>query len=262
MNINNENERDLVVIQITDLHIFTNGNQEFDGVNPALSLESVIQQIKLDFPDFDLMIATGDLVQEPDQKAYENVLELLSPIKQPIYYLPGNHDSPEMMDDIFGQSIKHQINFDHWAFFTLNTFNPLDRNGILTNKELSELDDGLKNTKDLNVLICLHHQPVLIGSDWMDRMMLENADEFFSVVDKYAHVKSIVWGHNHQEFSQIRNDVQLLGTPSTCVQYKPGSKNFALDETEQPGYRWLKLAKNGSIETGVVRLKQNDQIKK
>jgi Icc protein len=42
-------------------------------------------------------------------------------------------------------------------------------------------------------------------------------------------------------------------TPSTCVQFKPNSKNFTID-TEGPGYRWLDLHADGSIDTGLTRI--------
>jgi len=47
--------------------------------------------------------------------------------------------------------------------------------------------------------------------------------------------------------------LRLLGCPSTCFQFKPGSADFALDFVPQ-GYRWLDLYPDGAINTAVVRL--------
>jgi Icc protein len=50
-----------------------------------------------------------------------------------------------------------------------------------------------------------------------------------------------------------------MTTPSTCVQFKPNSKDFALD-TVSPGWRTLELFKDGSIETKVERLRNGKFI--
>ncbi len=257
MNINKQNHADLVLIQISDLHIFTNKVDEFNGVNPAFSLQLVIQQIKQQFSRFDLMFVTGDLVQEPEPAAYKLVLDLLKEFDQKINYLPGNHDDPKLMERLLVGNVKQQIDFNHWVVFSLNTHNPQERSGYFTSEELTELDKGLKGCQDQNALIFFHHQPVLIGSKWMDSMRLENADEFFAVIDQHDHVRCVSWGHNHQEFSQIRNGVELYATPSTCVQYTPEAKDFDVDIENKPGYRWFKLGSNGSFETGVNRLDQD-----
>ena len=57
----------------------------------------------------------------------------------------------------------------------------------------------------------------------------------------------------HQVFEAERNGVPYMATPSTCIQFKPGSQNFSLD-AEPPGFRWLALLPDGTIETGVRRL--------
>jgi len=253
MDINNKNSEELVLIQITDLHIFTNKNEEFAGVNSSRSLQAVLSLIKRDFSDFDVMLATGDLVQDPEQAAYKNMLKLLSVIDQPIYYLPGNHDDPELMEEILGDHFVKNLSLNNWEIIFLNSYKPGTHSGYLKQEALISHDERLKNIKDSNILICLHHHPVSIESAWMDSIMLENPEDLFRILDKYDNVKGMIWGHIHQEFSQIRNNMLLMGSPSTCAQFLPHAKQFATDSL-QPGYRWLKLMKDGRIESGVERI--------
>jgi Icc protein len=84
-------------------------------------------------------------------------------------------------------------------------------------------------------------------------MAVDNADEFFAIIDRHPQVRGILWGHVHQQFDRMRGNVKLMATPSTCVQFLPKSTTFAVDEAA-PGYRWLSLFEDGSIETGVERL--------
>ena len=57
----------------------------------------------------------------------------------------------------------------------------------------------------------------------------------------------------HQQFDGHYNHIQLMSSPSTCVQFLPNSADFAVD-TATPGYRWMELHPDGRIETGVERL--------
>ena len=257
MNINTDKTTGLVLIQISDSHIFTNEEDDFSGVNSHLSLQLVLTKIRDDFPDYDLMLATGDLVQDREEAAYENFLKILAQINQPIYCLPGNHDDPELMKKVFGKvanlHFNRQVQMKNWSILFLNSYKPTTHSGYLNKDELNALRAELEKSKKLNVLICLHHHPVSINSEWMDGMMLENPDSFLEIVDQYDHVSGIVFGHIHQEFSQIRNDVLLLGTPSTCAQFLPEAAEYGID-TKQPAYRCLKLKEDGSIETEVIRV--------
>jgi Icc protein len=65
--------------------------------------------------------------------------------------------------------------------------------------------------------------------------------------------RALVFGHIHQEYALGRGHYQILGAPSTCVQFLPGSEEFAID-TSPPGYRELLLHPDGRLETSIRRL--------
>jgi Icc protein len=84
-------------------------------------------------------------------------------------------------------------------------------------------------------------------------MALDNAAEFFAIIDRHPQVRGIVFGHVHQDYRAFRRDVLLLAAPSTCIQFKPRSDLFALDP-RTPGFRWFELYPDGRISTGVERI--------
>jgi 3',5'-cyclic-AMP phosphodiesterase len=84
-------------------------------------------------------------------------------------------------------------------------------------------------------------------------MGVEDGEELIALCDRHPEVKALVCGHIHQEFEQRIGGCSVLGTPSTCVQFKPRRAEFAID-TQAPGYRELTLLTTARCETRVVRL--------
>ena len=107
----------------------------------------------------------------------------------------------------------------------------------------------------------LHHHPILIGSDSMDKMIIENSLELLDRINNNK-IKGVGWGHIHDEISVDYNGAQLFSTPSTCYQAKPKSKKFIIDHSQSPGYRVIRLQDDGIIDTEVIRvnLKQGRDI--
>jgi hypothetical protein len=77
-----------------------------------------------------------------------------------------------------------------------------------------------------------------------------------AVIDRHPTVRAVLWGHIHQVFDATRNGVRYLGSPSTCIQFRPGVDRMLLD-AQLPGARWLLLGNDGGIQTGVSRWHPN-----
>ncbi|MAS82244.1 MAG: phosphodiesterase [Legionellales bacterium] len=242
------------VIQITDTHIFDDGTSSFNDYDTSASLMRVINKIIESESDVDLILLTGDLVHEPTSASYQKLADHLSIITTPIFILPGNHDVPELMKYIMGLNgygTGNIIKFDDWVIILLNTCVRGKNGGELSHAELSFLQRSLEVYEDTNTLIALHHPPVLINSSWMDAMSLTNAKYFLSLIDDHKQVRGIIWGHIHQEFEDSTTHAKLLGTPSTCLQFKPGSTEFIIDD-KAPAYRKLILGNDGVISSNVI----------
>jgi Icc protein len=97
-------------------------------------------------------------------------------------------------------------------------------------------------------MICMHHHPVPMGSHWLDRIGVANANEFWRLVDDFPHVRAVVWGHVHQRLDGRRGDVRLFATPSTGAQFLPASDTYAID-TRPPAYRSFRLHPDGRIDS-------------
>jgi len=244
------------IIQITDPHIFASPETSLDGVNTADTLAQVLSLMRKRYWPPAAVVLTGDLVENVSGAAYQNLRAQLLELEVSVYCLAGNHDDPELMRQVLpGDNIylvDHAL-FGEWIVIFLSTHLPGTHGGHLEQTALDSLERLLHHPQAEYALVCLHHPVVPIGSSWLDAMRLDNPEQLFAVLDRQPKVKGVIWGHIHQDFSLYRNGVALLGTPSTCVQFLPGSDRFAKDALG-PGYRWLMLGADGQLQSGIVRV--------
>lgn len=246
----------ILVGQLTDLHLFADENQKLIGMPTALSLQAVIERLRVLKPELDLLLLTGDLSGDSTHQSYENLLNLINQVQIPTYWIPGNHDCAIAMNQVLNlRLVSQRKSFERggWNFILLNSSVPGCVHGYLSVKTLQWLDSQLKMVGSKPTLVALHHPPFYINSDWLDTSRLQNAEEFFAILDNYPQVKIVLFGHIHQEFHYQRHNINYLGTPSTCIQFKPESSIFAVDK-KPPGFRLLKLYPNGTWETQVERV--------
>ena len=250
------NHTPLRLLQFTDTHLFADAAGALLGVNTEQSLQSVLTLAQQRHWPPDLVLTTGDLVHDGSVQAYARFLRHFAGLGMPVYCLPGNHDAGPTLRTQLRQGLVQpdtQVLRDHWQICLLDTAVPDSEGGHLAATELQRLDAQLQAHPDHHALVCLHHQPVPVGSRWLDTMAVDNGAELFAVLDRHPQVRGLLWGHVHQDFHQRRKGVHLIASPSTCIQFAPNSTEFALDDTP-PGYRWLQLHDDGRIDTGVERL--------
>ncbi len=244
------------LLQVTDPHLHAHGGSKMRGVNTYDSLLEVIASAQRDPWPPAAILATGDLVQDETKAGYQRFKRVFENLSVPVYCLPGNHDEPNIMQTVLTSPPFQYCGiavFDKWCILLLDTYSKGVASGHLEDTALQNLEIDLGKYRNRHVLICLHHQPVPMGSRWLDGVGLDNAAEFLKIVDTHTNVKGILWGHVHQASDRRRNGVLLMSTPSTCAQFLPNSDDFALD-SKPPGYRWLTLEPDGNINTHVVWL--------
>lgn len=247
----------LDIVQFTDCHICSADEGRFDGVDTAASLSRVINRINaVELPD--MVLVTGDLVNDGETTAYQRLLAMLKRLNTSVYCLPGNHDIPALMHGLINDanvSTDTVLEGRDWRVVLLDTVLPDEHAGRLSLEDLRFLEETLHGADGHYILVAMHHHPVSVNSPWMDTMILENPDEFFAVIDRYPAVKGITWGHIHQDFSRLRNAIQLLGTPSTCRQFRLEAETPATDD-KPPAYRHIRLHQDGSLDSEVCWLSE------
>jgi len=245
----------LRVLQLTDTHLTADPHGSLLGQRTRNTFEAVLELAKASFWPPDLILLTGDLVHDEVPETYRYLDRRMSNLGVPFLAIPGNHDRPDLLAEILdsdGDRNVRQVSLGGWQLILLDSTIAGEDGGRLSQSQLEAVDQGLASQSG-PALVCLHHQPVPVGSAWLDAIGVCNGNELLSVLSRHERVRGILWGHIHQEYCAYRQGLCLLGSPSTCVQFQPGSHSFALDD-RTPGYRWLLLHADGQIETGISRL--------
>jgi len=248
-------KENLRILQFTDTHLSADSDKAYYGINTDESLGQVIQYALDYYPQTDLALVTGDLVHDESEAGYIRLKRHFEMLNMPVCCIPGNHDLPALMNRILSNSnvqTGRSTTIKSWQIILLDSIVADEVGGHLRQQELDRLEHCLNEYPDHHALICLHHPPFPTGSHWLDDgLLLDNPDDLFAVLDRYRQVCCVLLGHIHQEYYVVRNGVEYYATPSTMIQFKPNSHDFAVDD-KPPGFRWLDLHVDGHVETGVV----------
>ena len=253
-------ERTPKIIQLTDPHLFKEEKGCLLGLDTRKSLKAVLEDIVAKAIKPDLILATGDISQDQSPESYKYFSEVMDELEIPVCWIPGNHDDVhQMAKSLNGKNISSakKVNIGQWQIILLDSALPGQVYGRLGREQRNYLSKAIKSQQAAYLLTVLHHHPVDIQCQWLDPLGLEDADEFFEILDGCSSIRGLLWGHIHQMYDQYHGKIRMLATPSSSVQFRPLSKEFSAD-TESPGYRILELTDDGKIETQVNRI---DHIK-
>ena len=242
----------LSVLQVTDTHIGAATDNRLAGVDTRKSLKHVLDAAASDGHS-DLVLLTGDLSDDGSVDAYRELHRQVAATGLDHVWLPGNHDDIANMQAVAAPYMATTVGAGNWGFILLNSQIPGAVGGELAESELLRLARFLQNLDYRYLLICVHHHPLSIGCRWLDQQTISNGARLLQMLDGCDRVRALLWGHVHQEFDQQRQHYRLLATPSTCVQFAPGSDHFRVDHS-QPGYRRIWLGEDGSVRTEVKRI--------
>ncbi len=241
----------LRIVQLTDCHLSADPETDYRGFDPRANLEQLLHRIPAWSPD--LVLATGDLSEDGSEASYRWLAAALDRLQVPVLAIPGNHDDPAPMLRHFpATAVDAPLVTERggWQLVLLNSAVPDEVPGRLDATQLERLDLALGSSQ-LPKLVALHHQPLPVGSAWIDRYPLLEPEAFWAVLDRHPAVRLVAWGHVHQDIRLERGDVVALGSPSSVCNSLPSMEEFTVDPAG-PSCRWLILEEGGGFETGIL----------
>src|SRR5579872_3975371 len=204
------------------------------------------------------VLVTGDCSSDGSTDSYERLARKVAELGVPIYYIPGNHDNAALMARVLlgrelapHQKLTQTFEALGWRFVLLDSSVPGEDGGDLGDAQRAWLRTTLAAHPSTQTIVVVHHNPMPVGSAWLDTMTIADANALAAILETSSQVRAVLFGHIHQVFETRRNGAQYLSAPSTFFQFKPHSDRFGKDD-RPPGVRVIRL--NGdSVRSAVYR---------
>ncbi|WP_110692216.1 phosphodiesterase [Salinicola halophyticus] len=236
------------LVQISDCHLLADPKGASRKGFPLRQLHAVVERARALRPD--VLLVTGDIAQDETSVAYRHASEAFAALECPWFWIPGNHDQPELMAEC--QPFHEEVDLGEWRVLLLDSRVSGQPGGELGQRQLQRLASQLE-ADDRPVLVALHHPPLDVGSVWMDAIGLKDRDALWQTLSPYPQVKALICGHIHQAFAAWQGMVAVYGCPATSDQFLAKSHEFATDEAARPGLRVIDL-RGEALSTWVERV--------
>lgn len=211
-------------IQITDFHLVPPGNDLF-GLNTTERVAFCLADIARWHADADFCVITGDLTNKGEPAAYAWLAEKLASFPLRTFVIPGNHDERGALIEAFphtGRDPKGFIQYAHATpegmFLFLDTLKGPVSEGEYCPERRSWLRQQLAAAEGRPVWIFMHHPPFDVGIPYMDRIKLEEPDEFSAIVATHGDIRHIFFGHIHRAAYFNWRGIPCTSLPGTCHQ--------------------------------------------
>lgn len=239
------------LLQLTDCHLLADPEAVYQQVKPYQQLAVLLTRLKSS--RFDALLLTGDLTQDHSLASYQLLAELLSDWPSPVFYLPGNHDDPDLMAQAFAHPpfvAATRLQASGWQWLLLNTKGPTPA-GEFDQCRLDALAANLRQDPTPCWLFC-HHHPLPIGAA-IDRHALQQPDALLDLLRSQPQVKGLAHGHCHYAYQwQAPDGLRIVGCPATSVQFTLTPEWQTLDQGPQ-GCVWH-FSANGEVTWEFIRI--------
>lgn len=219
-------ETGVLIAQLSDLHVRPTG-MLYHGVtdsNQAL-VDAIDHVLGLDRRP-DLVVLTGDLVDEGLPEEYEALRGILATLTIPYLVIPGNHDDRESLRSAFSDHpylprsgpLHYCVDDYPVRIIGLDSTVPGQHHGHIDADGLEWLGDVLARDASKPTVLMLHHPPFLSGISYMDEYRYFEGDQLRSVVEGFDNVEIVLCGHVHRPMVKRWANTVICSSPSTTTQ--------------------------------------------
>lgn len=218
----------MLIAQISDLHVGPPGGEMDRRFDTAAHAERAAAHVNRLDPAPDVVLVTGDLVEDGTAEEYRRLRGFLDRLSAPYFLIPGNHDDRDNLRRAFADhgylqgdgAFLHYVIEDYpLRLIGLDTLLPGKARGELCPARLAWLEARLGEAPGRPTLVFMHHPPFRTGLAHMDRSRLADAERLGEIVARHAAcIEGIVCGHVHRPIQRRWHGTVVSTAPSTAHQ--------------------------------------------
>ena len=240
------------ILQLTDLHVNSDGRRAFLRADSLKDLQQTVDYIlQVDLRP-DVAIVTGDVSTDGSVSAYTLVQQELARLGCPVWVLPGNHDKKAEMKAVFADTCLTDLDeapglcveMDEARLLLFDSAVENVPAGGLSEEKLDWLAERLDVPEGRPVMLWMHHFPFRTGYVGMDHPFTGEERLLEMLQGHNAYVCS---GHIHAGILRRSGDVMLIASPAVSMLMELRLEKVRFF-TERAGFA-VHLVENGVVTT-------------
>jgi len=233
----------MLVVQISDIHVGPEFRQDM--------FEKAVDEINRLDPD--LLLVSGDMVENGLLSQYEQAAELMQEIKcKTRMCTPGNHDYRSTGYLLFRQFFPSKSVFrtKDLLIATLSTARPERNDGEAGHRQIEWLENILRREKKRFKLIMMHHHLVPVPDTGPNTIPILDAGDVLRCLDR-AHADLVVCGHRHRPWKWAVNRIPIVHAGSLSSERLRGfyANSYNIVTLEKDANKvWFKIVDGPKID--------------
>lgn len=216
----------MLIAQLSDLHVRPKGQLYQGVVDSNGMLATAIRHLHQLDRRPDLVLLTGDLVDEGQAGEYAHARELLAELTIPYLVIPGNHDDRENFRAAFADHAylplagpMHYCSDQHPVrIVALDSTVPGLHHGDIAREGLDWLESTLAANTVKPTLVMLHHPPFACGIPYLDLYRYMKPEPLAEILSAYSNIPLVVCGHVHRPMVRRWAGTVVCACPSTTTE--------------------------------------------
>lgn len=214
------------IAQISDPHVRPHGVLYQNIVDSNAMLGAAVAQINALRPAPDVVVLTGDVVDEGSAEEYATARSILAELKAPLRVIPGNHDERRALRAAFADHAYLQGDGPiHFAddglgpvrIVAVDVTIPGKHHGRFDESAAAWLEGVLARVPERPTLVLMHQPPFACDVPYLDKYWCEGGGLLAEVIGQFPAVERITCGHVHRHMLLRFGGTTLCTAPSTAT---------------------------------------------
>lgn len=221
-------DRLLLIAHISDFHIVPPPALCYGFSDTRAGLMRAVTALNGLFPRPDLVLASGDLIDEPSIEAYATLRAILAKLDIALVLLPGNHDDRALLAEAFPEhDYLPQDGAPAHFVRDLGAVRLVAFDAVVPGKEYAEptaealdwLEATLAAVPAQPTMLVLHHPPIPTGLAFMDAIQPPWPPRLAAILSAHPQVRLVGCGHVHRLIDGMLGHARVASAGSTGHQF-------------------------------------------